>query len=457
MTFLDGLFLFLLISLLWFAFLYVLYRTKKLERPDEEGTTRWGLALMGPFLMWKTGKGRVLIDRLAQRRGFWRRFGDFSIVLVTIAMVAMTAMLLWLAVLVVNIPPSRAPSPELILGIPGVNRLIPVTYGILGLAVAIVVHEFCHGILARTARIKVNSLGLLFYVVPIGAFVEPDEGEMKAMPRRERARLFAAGPATNLLFALAFALVFSVLFMGSVAPVANGVPIGSVTPNSPAETLGLQPGYVLLSVNGTATPDALAFSDAMAKTHPGDNVTVTWTAKGFAAPRQGHAVLGDAGNFTGDPARKGVGFLGVGAYLSRITTAPFHPIGGAGELGGLAQSLIAYISLPFTGLQPMEGLATQFYVVQGPMAALGDSFWALANAAYWLMWLNLMLGMTNALPAVPLDGGYLFRDGLHALIARVRGGMAAERREKVVRNVSYGFAFLILGLILWQFIGPRVL
>ena len=122
------------------------------------------------------------------------------------------------------------------------------------------------------------------------------------------------------------------------------------------------------------------------------------------------------------------------------------------------QSTLAYISLPFAGLQPMQGLATEFYVVHGPLAALGEgAFWVLANVFYWVFWLNLMLGMTNALPAVPLDGGYIFRDGLHALVARVRKGMAVERRDRVVKNVSYAFALMILALILWQFIGPRIL
>jgi membrane-associated protease RseP (regulator of RpoE activity) len=106
----------------------------------------------------------------------------------------------------------------------------------------------------------------------------------------------------------------------------------------------------------------------------------------------------------------------------------------------------------------MQGVAAEFYVINGPLAGLGEgAFWALANAMYWLMWLNLMLGMTNALPAVPLDGGYIFRDGIHAIMATFRSGMAVEQREKVARNVSYAFAFLILTLIVWQLIGPRVL
>src|SRR5512136_1261076 len=100
--------------------------------------------------MWRTGRGRNLIERLARPKRFWRAFGDLSIVLVAAAMVATTALLLWEATLVTNAAVrANPPSPELLLGIPGLNRLIPIGYGIFGLAVAIVLHEFCHGILSR--------------------------------------------------------------------------------------------------------------------------------------------------------------------------------------------------------------------------------------------------------------------------------------------------------------------
>ena len=453
MAFLDSLFYFLIAAALWFGFLYLLHRLGRLEKPDEAGTTKWGLALMGPFLMWKTGKGRKLIDRIAQRARFWRWFGDLSIVLVGIAMVSMTVLLVWLAVLVVNIPPGREPSPDLLLGIPGINRLIPIGYGILALAFAIIVHEFCHGILARASKIKVNSLGLLLFIVPIGAFVEPDEAEMKAMPRRERARLFATGPAVNLVFALAFAVVFSVGFMGSVQPVADGVGVSEVRANSPAANISLRPGVILMSVNDTPTPSFATFSNALALTRANQTVNLMYTAKGFAAPVATNVTLANASHFssTGVPGR---GFLGVVVFPARLTSAYFHPIGGASEFGGILQSTLAYVSLPFTGLQPMEGLALDFYEVHGPLAGLGDGFWVLANTFYWLMWLNLMLGMTNALPAVPLDGGYLFRDGLHALLQRVRGPAPATDRERAVKNISYVFALMILVLIVWQFVGP---
>lgn len=463
----EGLLLFLGAVVGWLVFLWILKRLRwvetqapsegKVEPPERPAAPeRFGLALMGPFLMWKTGRGRAFLERLAKRARFWRWFGDLSIVLVGIAMVTMTALLVWLAVLVVNIPPGREPTPQMLLGIPGLNPLIPIWYGILALGSSIIVHEFCHGILARASKVRVNSLGLLFFIFPVGAFVEPDEGEMKAMPRRERARLFAAGPAVNLLFALATAFIFSTVLMSNVIPVAEGVGISVITPNGPAANMSMRPGMIILSVNDTATPDPATFFEAMAVTRAGDNVNLTYTAKGFAAPVATNVTLADAADFTQDESRRGKGFLGI-TLFPRLTTAYFHPIGGASEFGGLLQSTIAYVSLPFVGLQPMQGLATEFFVVNGPLAALGDGFWILANVTYWLFWLNLMLGLTNALPAVPLDGGYIFRDGLNALMARVRKGMVVEARDRAVKNVSYAFAILILALILWQFIGPRIL
>src|SRR2546428_5141790 len=206
----------------------------------------------GPFLMWKTVRGRELIDRLARPKRFWRVFGDLAIVLVAVTMFGTTILLAWEATLVQNAAiRSNPPSPETLLGLPGINPIIPLGYGILGLAVAIILHEFSHGILSRVANIKIRSLGLIFLIFPIGAFVEPDEDELRALSRRERARLYAVGPATNVLLAIFFATLFSTLILTSVAPVHHGVGIVGFTANSPAALAGMQPNTVITSINNT--------------------------------------------------------------------------------------------------------------------------------------------------------------------------------------------------------------
>src|SRR5437867_2489537 len=346
MAVLDSILIAAAAIVLWCLLLYVLQSRGLLERRGLSPSP----PPAGPFLMWKTVRGRQLIDRIARRNVFWRWFGDLAIVLVAVTMVGTTVLLLWEATLVQSSAVrANPPSPELLLGLPGINPIIPLGYGIFGLAVAIILHEFSHGILARVAKIRIRSLGLIFLIFPIGAFVEPEEEELRALPRRDRARLFAAGPATNIVLAV----------------------------------LGI-----------------LAFD---------------------------------------------------------MDTSFYHPLTNPDRFNGIPGAVLSYISLPFQGRSPIDEPTVRFYRVTGLAAAVpGPLFWLLVNTAYWLFWLNAMLGATNALPAVPLDGGYIFKDGVEGLLSRIRKGISTEQRDRIVTNVSRAFAFLILGLVVWQFIGPRI-
>src|SRR3989442_2760284 len=106
--------------------------------------------------MWKTLRGGQLIDRLARPKRFWRVFGDIAIVLVALTMVGTTILLAWEATLVQNAAiRNNPPSPETLLGLPGINPIIPLGYGILGLAVALIPPQSSPGTLASVANIKI--------------------------------------------------------------------------------------------------------------------------------------------------------------------------------------------------------------------------------------------------------------------------------------------------------------
>ncbi|HYY48090.1 MAG TPA: site-2 protease family protein, partial [Thermoplasmata archaeon] len=405
---------------LWSLGLYALQRRNLLEKrglyPNPPPA--------GPFLMWKTVRGRAFIERLARPQRFWRVFGDLAILLVAVTMVGTTLLLVWEATLVQTASVrSNPPSPDLLLGLPGINPIIPLGYGIFGLAIAIILHEFSHGILARVARIQIRSLGLLFLIFPIGAFVEPDEEEMRALPRRERARLFAAGPATNVLLAILFAFLFSSVMMSSVSPVHDGVGIRAFTPtNSPARDAGMQPYTVIVSVNNTPVHNHAEFRAAMASVVPGQTIQIvafdplTSISTPFSV-----TVIGEPGT------NRSL----IGIFPFDTSTDYYYPLANAGKFGGVPGALLSYVSLPFQGLAPIDDSAIRFYRVSGPLAALPSSlFWLVANTAYWLFWLNIMLGLTNALPAIPLDGGYIFRDGIEGLVSRLRKGIPTEDRDR---------------------------
>ncbi|MEE9593387.1 MAG: site-2 protease family protein [Thermoplasmata archaeon] len=429
----------------WILGMYLLQRWGLLDRV--------GLTLMGPFLMAKTKRGRAFIERIAQWRG-WNAMGRAFVILVAVTMVGMTALLIWTATLVPSIPPEAAPPPQVLLGLPGINPFIPLTYGIFALAVAIIVHEFSHGILARWWKVKLKALGVLLFIVPIGAFVEPDEEEMQALDRKKRGTIFAAGPGSNVVLAVILAVIFSLGMMSAVQARAPGMGITSIVGESPAEAEGLAVGMIITHLDGVAIRDAAHFTDLLGQTKAGQILIVTLFQSDATFTRQ--VTLADRFDFTGQEADRGKenGFLGVGT----IDTNPdiFNPLVSSQRLG-VGGAFLLYLLFPFNGLSPIQPPLTDFYTVTGAWAIFpASAFYIMANTIYWLFWINLMLGMTNALPAVPLDGGYLFRDWAEAGIKRFRRGMKAEDRVRLARNLSYIAALFILALILWQLIGPRI-
>jgi membrane-associated protease RseP (regulator of RpoE activity) len=442
---LNPYFLFFLVITLWILAVIVIYKKKILE-----GTP---FAFQGPFLLWRTEKGKRFIDWLSKPRRFWKVYGDFSVGITFVVMFTFLVILIWVGFLVMNIPKDRVPTPQMILGIPGLNPIIPIWYGILALVIALVVHEFTHGILTRVAKSKIISLGLVFFVVPMGAFVEPDEEELQIMKRRKRSRMFASGPTSNLIVALICSLIFTSVFIGSAEPRAIGNGVIGLVEDSPALNSSLEPGMIITSINHNNTEYSLdglhAFGDLMDTTSPGDNVTLTIYDDGRYYTEE--VVL--ANRTDNEP----IGFLGVFSTYTgsgkEVYTPTFYPE----SMDATMYSMIIYISLPLRGLSPIDEPYTSFYEPSGALAGAPEPlFWVLANSFYWVFWLNLMLGLTNALPAVPLDGGYVFRDGFDAFLERTRKNMKPERREAIVKNVSYFLSFFILALILWQLIGPRI-
>ena len=433
-----------------------------------------GLKLIGygSFLMWRTQRGKRFLDDVANRwPNFWRRFADLGLVIVFGVMVLMKGLLIWQATLIPSIPKERAPSPKLLIGLPGLNPVIPLWYGILALAVAIIIHEFCHGFLARVAKVKVKTMGLLFFIFPIGAFVEPDEEQMMGMPRRERMRLYAAGPTSNIILAIILALVFSWGFMASLEPDEEGVLITSVSlareneDEFPAERAGIEPWMLIIQVDDERITSTDDFSDYMKGTYAGQNITVTVIEEGHRKVFW-NITLVDKGDYwlkyypdDYEPEMAGQGFLGVAtADPKEITDRLAHPLGKHEDTSRLRNFLL-YITLPFAKLQPFPETFTELYQPAGLLGFMPEGlFWLAANITYWIFWLNLMVGLTNALPATPLDGGFIFADGLTGALERIKGTMLSqEQKENLVGNVTMVFSFSILFLLLFQIIGPRVI
>jgi membrane-associated protease RseP (regulator of RpoE activity) len=433
----------------YFIILFVLWKKKVLEK--------YNLSLIGPLIMWRTKKGRGFIDKIAKHKRFWHFYGNLSIWICGIAMVMIMLLLIWIATLVPSIPAESAPTPQMIIGIPGLNPLIPLGYGVVGLIVAVLIHEFSHGILSRAGKIKLKSLGILICIIPIGAFTEPDEEELAKVEKRKRGRVYAAGPASNIILGVVCAVIFSSIFMSCVKPAHEGVAIIDIVPDSPASN-DLTIGMIITNVNGTAITNSSNFDNAMSLTKANQTISITVYAKNLSPNEDTYeVVLANRYEYTGKEEDQGRGYLGVYTTSMERILNYYHPLSTTKTFSDVGRSMLFYLSLPIMGLSPIQDPTTNFYTIGSFFSFMPEPiFWTLANCFYWLFWINMMVGLTNALPAVPLDGGYLFKDGLDWLISKVKSGLKKEKREEYVSTASFLLALFVLALILWQLIGPRI-
>jgi len=524
------------IILVWAGVIFALRKTKYLASK--------GISPYGPFIMWRTEGGKKFIDWLSRPARFWRAYAVVCMGICLAVAVFIMALLIWEATIVPRIPDEQAPTVQMMLGIPGINPVIPIVYGIVGLVVAIVVHEFAHGVLTRVGKMGIKSLGVILLVVPMGAFVEPDEQQIATADRKRRSSVYAVGPATNVLLAILCALLFCGAFMASAEPVnpnpvvvgeykdtptyyadvgygaqimeIGGVPIATVhdfnslgfepgtnvtvsyyydgemraTPVTAglalvdvseglgAANAGLKPGMILAMLNGTTIHNQPDLQATLNQTQPYTEVSVmalqydSEAGAYVVAPidtvtlssRKDYYMQVDPGLV--NESFVDHGFLGVNtAYMGMGVTSPesilqrlANPFAYVDDPASFVGSALLFIALPFQGLAPIESPLADLFVPTGLLAGMPSSvFWFIANCLYWIFWINLMVGMTNVLPAVPLDGGYLFRDALDGLIQKVRKGTSEKDRARYVATITYLLAIFVFMLIIWQLIGPRLL
>ncbi len=172
-----------LIGLLIYWFLIITIRNAGLM-PEFVGT-------QGPILTFHTKRGREFLDWLATPKRFWRAWANLGIGIALVVMVAMFGFLLLAAIAALGSPAvDRRSTARNVLVIPGVNDFLPLsaTPGIVfGLLVGLVVHEGGHGLLCRVEDIDIESMGVVMLaIIPIGAFVEPDQESNKDASRGAR-------------------------------------------------------------------------------------------------------------------------------------------------------------------------------------------------------------------------------------------------------------------------------
>ncbi|QCJ45793.1 site-2 protease family protein [Haloprofundus sp. MHR1] len=265
-------------TLLWILIGVILYTVLALVL-RQLGVLPSSVKMQGPLMTIHTRRGRAFLDWLATPKRFWRAWSNVGVGIALVVMFGTFVLLVLRGVQILQNPPAPTAvnAPRNVLVIPGVNDFLPLSVApeiAFGLLVGLVVHEGGHGLLCRVEGIDIESMGVvLFTILPIGAFVEPDEESQRKASRGGRTRMFAAGVTNNLaVTAIALVLLFGPV-TGAIAA-APGAAVGSTFPNSAAAAAGIDAGDRIVGFDGANVTSDAELQNALEESDTA-NVTVT--------------------------------------------------------------------------------------------------------------------------------------------------------------------------------------
>ena len=348
-----------------------------------------GFEINFPVIMWRTQRLRGLISRISNfSPTFWRWYMNVGIVVAFGAMIFITGTL-------ISSLPSVFDTPAVSIVIPGVEMpgssiYIPFFYGLIALATVLIVHEFSHGIQSVGEKISIKSIGLLLFAIIPGAFVEPDEDELKAAKRSSRLRVYAAGSIANISLAVIAILLVSLISAGIPHYFAeDGIAIDRIVTDSPSDGV-LKEGMVLQAIDNQTISNATDYTNVLGSYSPGDNVSVK---------------------------------TDQGTYSLTLDKNPNNESRG------------------FFGIQANK----HFELVNNSLGPLPWILFELLELFQWVFMLNLGIGLFNLLPLKPLDGGYM----LEILLSYK---LSEEHYKPLVNALSVVMAMIIVFSIVAGFL-----
>ena len=240
----------------------------------------------------------------------------------------------------------------------------------------------------------------------------------------------------------------------------RGIMVASIFNGSPADAAGLPARSVITSIDGREVINLEGFRKQMNATRPGQIIAIS-TGQGETyrvnLTAKEAAAAGDLGGFIGIGISGNAVFSG-GAVFQEAQAGQFLQLLKALPGSGM-QGFNLMLSLPFSGIPGFtqkgfpgfSGWLTSVFKPSGWAEPLGNKFFWIANLLLWIGWINLYAGLFNCLPAVPLDGGHIFRDLVQSGFERIAKPKDAE---KLTRTTVAILTWLVVTSLLITLIAP---
>lgn len=363
----------------------------------------------GLVVLYKTKRFIEIIDRIAKKSPrVWKIIGIISIIICFYFMFFGVFYLIENAVRVAK-DEIKESGIKLVLPAPVKNAeigyahiFLPFWIWILTIFFILFPHEFAHGIMARVEKIRLKSVGLLLFLIFPGAFVEPDEKQLKRKKLIAKLRVFSAGSFANIVVSFLVFLLASHLWFFLV----DGVYVKKVVENSPAELAGIKEGMIIKSINGKELFFDFGFYSnfVLAKQNPEDvaariylvGILTNWSFSNYTfKPGDSIVIETDKGNFT----------VTLGEH-PQIEKAPFIGIVVGTKCNGF-EFLFKFLAI--------------------------------------LSLLSFAVAVVNILPLYPLDGGHMIK-------AILEEKLSEEQAIKITKIIS----FFTLSILFYSFFGPLV-
>jgi Zn-dependent protease len=310
--------------------------------------------------------------------------------------------------------PPPQPPPTLALIIPFITIRGSLLLKILpGLALVLITHEILgHKLAFHTYGVKVKRVGIFFFLLLMGAFVEQDEEDFKKSKPMSRLKASAAGSYLNLILAGLFLLSLFVVYEPTAVSVITGGDLepgsGAVVPRvakyGPLNNFtDIVAGDVITGIDGTDIEWIYDYGDLSLA--PSQNVTVEYYKQGASV---------------GEEPKKAI-------FIVRPSA------GNATNVPTILYNLdLLGIDVPET----LNLIESTYYAPRIPFITVGASSF-LYVVLFWGFVVSVGVAIFNMIPAFPFDG-YTY---VEALLDQFN---FKGSRKKVVLYSVLAFALLLL-------------